>query len=184
MNLRLFLAVPVTGPLLDQLTDLLIDLHSHSPQVRWVPPAHVHITLRFLGDVADERLPEVRAWADAAIAGSHLDGFRLGQPGYFQHADRIIFWMGVSDPGWITALAERLGGAVAGVPAESRAFVAHLTLGRFKGAINPALKRFLAFFSTLAPPDAAQESARVVLYRSHLAPTGTRYEELASWPPV
>lgn len=140
------------------------------------------MTLQFLGQVPAElvgSLPDVVAPAVAAAPPMSL---ALAGAGSFGSRRRpAVCWVGLSgDVVPLTALADRLGGAVGalGVHVEDRPFRAHLTLGRWRPR-DPAdgdLPGRLAGYRGPAWP-----VAEVVLWRSHLGPQ-PRYERLAGWP--
>ncbi|MBW1877497.1 MAG: RNA 2',3'-cyclic phosphodiesterase, partial [Deltaproteobacteria bacterium] len=64
--LRLFAALELPASLRDALT-LLQEPHRPRGDVRWARPGTLHLTLKFLGDTAEEAVPDVTtALADAS----------------------------------------------------------------------------------------------------------------------
>ncbi|MGH7533848.1 MAG: 2'-5' RNA ligase family protein, partial [Gemmatimonadales bacterium] len=57
--IRLFAAVPVKFPALERVTALLNELRERPWPVRWVPATGVHLTLKFYGEVADDRVDAI-----------------------------------------------------------------------------------------------------------------------------
>src|ERR1700722_18911434 len=58
-SIRLFAAVPL-GPELQQKFDSLLGQAASIPSdIRWVKPANLHLTLKFFGEMNDEKLPLV-----------------------------------------------------------------------------------------------------------------------------
>lgn len=155
---------------------------------RLVDAGNLHITLRFIGEVAAEQAPAL----DRALAGAlppvqlslHLDGVHtFGGP-----ARTSAVWLGVGgDLDALHALATRADHAVAtalGVPAEDRPFTPHLTLARVRRQAGPRERRSLAeAVGGLPPPPRVPYDAReAVLLRSRLQPSGARYKPLAHYP--
>ena len=104
--------------------------------VRWVRPESLHLTLKFLGEVADADLPLLcEAIREAAEASApfvlHCEGL-----GAFPSARRPrIVWAGArAEPPELSGLHERLDEALAelNVPRETKGFRAHLTIGRIR----------------------------------------------------
>lgn len=105
--------------------------------VKWVVPENFHITLRFLGEVADEQVPalldamEVIQQAAAPVAQEHL---HLTNGGAFPNLRRPqTIWVGIG--GKVEALShihQAVEPAIAplGFVPETRPFRAHLTIGR------------------------------------------------------
>ena len=148
---------------------------------RWIAPASVHLTLRFLGEVGPD-LDEVArpGWARAA-AGVEPFCFRLGRLGCFPRGGQPrVLWVAVREQsGRLAALAAALEQSARDsgfVPVE-RAFRPHLTLARVRGS-NRGLRP--------DPEDAGcereEKASEVVLFRSLLGPDGARYTALASFP--
>jgi 2'-5' RNA ligase len=153
--------------------------------VRWVAAPSLHLTLKFLGQVADERAAAVRAaletvaWATPPIA---LSCAGLGVfPG--PRRPRVV-WAGISsglrEIGVLASSLERALEPV-GFPPEDRPFRGHATLGRVRSP------RGLAPLARALEAASGEEFGRwiaseIVLYRSHLRSTGSVYEPLARLP--
>lgn len=154
--------------------------------VRWAKPEQLHLTLRFLGDVSAERLPELTQALGHALAGVAPFTLHLHGCGVFPspRAPRVL-WLGLE--GNLPALHDlrrRVSEAVVGFGdhAETHAFHPHLTLGRANrpdAAMARALQTFLA---DAAPrPPCPWEVGEVRLMRSQLRPSGAEHSELAGF---
>ena len=58
---RAFVGVELPGAVAHSLADAVDALATLGDRVRWVRPEGVHLTLKFLGDVEEERIPDVVA---------------------------------------------------------------------------------------------------------------------------
>ena len=135
------------------------------------------MTLKFLGDVDDARIP--RICEALASASSQLDPFpiRLSGLGCFPAARNArMLWCGIDDPAggcarWVGSadpLLESLG-----FEREARAFT-HVTLGRGRNlGGSDVLRQVLE--GTAAPPAIEMIVEDVVLFESRLSPQGARY---------
>ena len=129
---RLFFALWPDAAAADRLAQLAVDLAGRS-RGKPVPAGKIHLTLAFLGSVADERVADLLAVRVPAPAFA----MRLDCVGAFRKAG--VAWAGVESPpdALLTlqsALTQTLSGL--GVPLEERAYVPHMTLVRkFGGAL-------------------------------------------------
>jgi 2'-5' RNA ligase len=145
-----------------------------------VAEANLHVTLKFIGEVDEARVPElVEAIRGAA---SHAAPFDVGvrRLGGFPNAGRPrVIWAGLDGAGALAALAAQVDGALAalGIPRESRPFDAHVTLGRVR---EPRANRALADALAGGGDFGRLAVTSVSLMRSDLQPGGARYTELAT----
>ena len=181
--MRLFLAAALPDELLRQLEDIRTSLAAKLEGWRWVRPGSVHLTLRFLGEVAAESDRQARGTWRRVAAVARPFRVRLRGVGRFPARGRPrVLWVGVEETSAGSALrglAAELEQAARGLgwEAEPRPFRAHLTLARGRRGARPG-----------EPKDAAAWVGRevrvrdLVLYRSQLDPGGARYTALESFP--
>jgi 2'-5' RNA ligase len=185
MAIRAFIAVEAADEMVARLTAVQDALRGAEADVGWTAPAGLHLTLKFLGDVAESRIPGLTE-ALAAVAGRQAPfTIRVAGVGVFPNPrhPRII-WAGVTDGAdALRALASDVEAAMtaAGVPPEERPFRAHLTLGRVRAPHG--LQRLMPLLDRYAAEDfGAQPVASVTFMRSELSPHGARYTVLARLP--
>ena len=159
------------------------ELRPSAREVSWVATGNLHLTVKFLGAVAEDRIERVADALTSVLAGVGAFDAQVEGLGAFPSAARPrVVWAGVTaGAGTMGDLAGRVDEALAalGFAREARPFSPHVTLGRVRqpGRI-PAL--------TEALRDAAGRGfgrlrvARVSLMRSELSPRGARYTELAA----
>ncbi len=183
--MRLFIALPLPAEVTAALEAAQNQLKRNRRPVKWVAPASIHLTLQFLGEQDEALVPELlAALAGIQPAPAALPHLQLARLGAFPDLRRPqTIWLGVG--GDLELLANlqravvRATGSL-GIPAESRAFRPHLTLGRVRrdadrNAVDE-LGRFLT--NAAAPPALNWRSGTPVLYRSVLSPQGAHYEAL------
>ncbi|HVL64894.1 MAG TPA: RNA 2',3'-cyclic phosphodiesterase [Actinomycetota bacterium] len=182
MSLRLFVAADVPPEHLASVEEAVGAWQRTLSGARWTDPSGRHVTLKFLGSVAEERLEGVLEAASIAARSCVPGRARLSGFGAFPSTRRMrVLWVGLDDlDGSLACLATALdrGFEALGVEPEKRSFTAHLTVARFR---NPSTLPEGASGIDLRslPPF---EVDRAVLYRSHLSAKGARYEALASLP--
>lgn len=176
--IRAFLALPLPDAVRSALTVQQFLL----PMPRKEPPENFHLTLVFLGEVPEPVLEAAHEGFEALrIAPIPLVMQGLG---LFGGAKPRHAWAGLapSEPlERLQAKVERIA-RNAGCPVESRRFTPHVTLGRFSSATpdeGARLQRAVAESTFRTGPFMAGE---MVLYRSTLTRSGSRYDELARYP--
>ncbi len=182
-TIRTFIAFKLPKNIISSIKKMQEDIKSYAFKIRWVNPAKIHLTLKFLGNInytdiekiGETLINTVNGYAPVSLAVKGADVFPcIKRP-------RVI-WVG------ITGEVEKLAGIQKdieenlkklGFPREKRPFKAHLTLGRIKGKFDPkklldAMKKNEEFESELFIAD------KIFLFKSDLKPTGSVYTELKS----
>ena len=183
--MRLFVAVNLPAATREAIYADAAALRSATSAVSWVAAPLLHVTLKFLGDQSDVLVPDFES-ALTIVAAQHPPlEIRTTEFGAFPNfrSARVV-WVGMTGETELRALARGLDQVFEGlgVPSESRAFKAHLTLGRAKGAMSADESRALAAAAAL-PREARSFAVRTVdLMHSELGPGGPRYSVLASAP--
>lgn len=111
----------------------LLKVRAEVPGARWQSAEQMHITLLFLGDVEEERLPAVcEAARHIPLAPFELSVTGLGCFG--QSCAPRNLWAGVQPVAPVASLHGVIKGQMAslGFTTESRAFRPHITLSRFR----------------------------------------------------
>jgi 2'-5' RNA ligase len=172
MAFRAFMSVDV-GPRIDWHA-LRKELADVDRGVRPVRPEQLHLTLRFLGDTEEDRVPDLRELMAEAVEG--VGPFRLAFEGVgaFPNERRPrVVWIGLTGAEPLMVIARRLEEGVVGLGwrPEKRGFRPHATVARVKGArrlgrLASLLERWRdASFGSL-------EVGEVHLKRSELTPQG------------
>lgn len=155
-----------------------------APRIAWVPAGKLHLTVRFLGQVPDEKA--------AALAGAFQRGFKtaafeasLSGLGVFPEtgSPRVV-WIGIGDgAASFQALHREVEAGLApfGFEPEGRPFSAHLTLGRVREARGSAARIRETLARELRRP-ARWRVDRLTLYESRLSPKGPTYVPVAYAP--
>jgi 2'-5' RNA ligase len=161
------------------------ELKRSGADVKWVEPANLHLTLKFLGNIAEEQVPSLISSLQQACGGLSAFTFSLEGIGAFPRttSPRVI-WVGVHEgKEALAGLAQRVEETCAalGFPAEERPFSAHLTIGRTRSpqGIARLIKQLqVAEFRGKTQAEAGQ----IVLFQSALSPHGPTYIPLAEIP--
>ncbi len=187
--IRSFIAINLTDATQDALTKVSQRLRRRAPydSVRWSRISGVHLTLKFLGDVAPSDLPDIKSVL-AEVGTRHTRfHFTIGGVGCFPNVRRPrVVWVGLEEEtGALAALQRDVEQSLVplGFEPEKRAFHPHLTLGRTRRNVRSAdLRRLGELIATAGVGELGQVYVRAFhLMRSDLRPSGAVYTALASF---
>jgi 2'-5' RNA ligase len=175
---RTFVAVVPPPPALAPLVAAVERLRG--PGATWVPEERLHVTLAFLGEVADP-LPYGEALAEA-VRDVEPFVLRVEGGGAFPRPARPrVLWAGVEgDVDALQRLARiaRRAARAAGIDVERTAFVPHVTVARVRDRAYDGTPAVAALGEVRGEPWTVTE---VVLMRSVLGPKPS-YEPLRRCP--
>lgn len=142
--------------------------------VRWQTDDQLHLTLRFVGDVDRHGAEDVAA-ALLSVNARPFDVALIGGGRFGEGTRAGSLWIGVAPHESLVALHKKIDAACrrAGVPSERRAYLPHITVGRFgrtAGLADAFLERAAA--ATGAPFTIDSFG----LYESRLGSEGAAYE--------
>jgi 2'-5' RNA ligase len=182
----MFCAVELPAEVRKQLEQHILKLRKVVPDVAasWSRVENVHLTLKFFGNLALDRIPAISEAASRALKESSSFRIGVGNTGVFPKPSRAqVLWIGVSDPsGKLSALQERLENecAAEGFTKEDRAYRPHLTIARIR---RPEGARRLAdAHLQINFPATEVELTELILFRSELSPKGSKYTAISKHP--
>jgi 2'-5' RNA ligase len=183
--IRSFIAIELPEEIRHALAKIQEHLRRDVAGVRWVQPASIHLTLKFLGDISAEQVQAIAAAAMGVVQNEPPLIVGLSGLGAFPnpHRPRVI-WVGVEgDVERLGRLQVRLEEALEpfGFPREGRAFRPHLTLGRVKDPRRP-LDLTCALAEVTVPRCNSFDVHEILLYKSDLRPSGAIYTKLQHLP--
>lgn len=160
-------------------------LRASGADVSWTRPEGMHLTLKFLGEIEEKRVPKIEASLEMATNGIGSFSLRVSSMGTFPDIRRPrVVWIGLEeDGGSLSKLQENVErelGAI-GFPGEKRGFTPHLTLGRIRS--NRNIEKLLNLINEEKAVEVGGFGvSSILLMRSELRPTGAVYTELYSAP--
>ena len=182
------MAIVPPPAVLHELAAVVEPLRAARPELRWTTAEDWHLTLAFLGEVAEAVLPELGRRLERAAARHRAQQLTIGGGGAFPGRSRArVLWAGIQAGPDLPALAASVaaGARRAGAPPpdEGRRYRAHLTLARCREPADVA-GEVLALASLAGKRWTATE---IYLIRSNLPGSArprdaSRYEELGVWP--
>ena len=179
--IRSFLAIELPKAILKKVAEIQGDLKSSHADVRWVSPEKIHLTLKFFGNIEEERVEAIVSAIEDSVRQTQVFAIRAKGTGAFPHwrTPRVI-WMGLIDgKGILIPFQKQLDTDLKGIgfEPEGRGFQPHLTLGRVnssrgKEELIRRIERFREEDFGEIPVE------KVILFKSDLRPSGPIYTPL------
>lgn len=178
--MRLFIATSLPFELKQQIGNGVSPLRARVAGGSWPRSETYHLTYAFLDEQPPELVPRLEGALRDALAGSARFSASIGTGGFFPSAKRPrVGWLALEPRDEFVAIAERVRNVVrgAGLEAETRAFVPHLTIVRIKEPWRESDTS--AFAAALAPLEGLSFAADAVsIYESRLGAGGATHTEL------
>src|SRR6185312_5483732 len=178
--MRLFVAVEIELEIRERIKVFIDKWKPKISNARWVRAEGLHITLKFLGNIAEER----RSGIERALGEIHAPPFpvSLNGIGVFPNSKSPrVLWVGISAGKELAGLAEEIDEQMAslGFDREKRAFSPHVTLARLKERAKKA--EIEAAISVTESNFGTMTAREFHLYESKLSPPGSVYEKLSTF---
>ncbi len=188
--MRLFVAIDLPEAIRAGIARWMTRLRPASPGLRWVDPDGIHLTLKFIGEVTEQRMGKIRG-ALGEVKGIQSVEIKVTGAGFFpndRHAR--VFWIGVQPGLNFSTLAGGVDAALTPFTTtrERAPYIPHLTLARAgsgrpqRGPGDAPSPRFQKLQEKLAgapEPDFGTMTAReFFLYESKLSPGGAEYRKI------
>jgi len=183
--MRAFIAIELPQAVQAALADVQRELAKAQADVKWVEKDHLHVTMRFLGEITEEKRQAIERFLDTIASHTRPISVSLSHLGAFPtvSSPRVI-WAGIgqgSDA--LEQIARELEGGLRTLhlPGEDRAFAAHVTLGRVRSSRNRA--QLVSRMRELAwSPPGPFAAGHLTLFQSTLTGSGPIYTPLAKFP--
>jgi len=188
--MRLFVALDIDKSIREKIVRFVDGVRKHAPDVRWVKPESLHVTLKFIGERPD---PEEIKQSLSKISSSSFDLTFRGFGFFPTPKSARVFWIGIESPPQLASLAKSVDETLIplGIAKETHSFSPHLTLARTgsgkpardkKDKLNRNFQRLQEELSTFPGPAFGTMTAREFsLYQSQPGPGGSRYTRIANF---
>ncbi|MDP8229986.1 MAG: RNA 2',3'-cyclic phosphodiesterase [Candidatus Gorgyraea atricola] len=178
-TIRAFVAVEIDQPNKQKLSQVISTLKQANADVKWVNKIQMHLTLKFLGNIEENRIKEISDTLKSIADNFSAFNIHLSKIGAFpnMHKPRVI-WLGIDkgaqDLKNLASQLEKLG-----PKEEKREYKAHLTLGRVKSLKNISQLTKL-INETPFQSQGNIPITKLILFQSTLTPKGAIYSPLTT----
>ena len=186
--MRLFVALEIPAAVRENLATLVKELSALSSQVpgkrpHWVRPENLHVTLKFIGEVANAKLEGIRGALSEVRSSAPVEMDFRGLGFFPNDKHPRVLWAGLNASTNLAAVVANIDRALEtqGFALEQRAFAPHLTLARFEpSGMHEKLRAAIRKSAELEFGSCQASEFRLI--ESKLKPSGAEYTALASFP--
>jgi 2'-5' RNA ligase len=175
--MRAFICIAVPPPIKARIEELQRALRRSDVPISWVKSSNIHLTIKFLGDLAASRIAHVRQAVERACQSISPFDITVEGTGCFPSAKSPrVLWVGLGPlPDELRRLHSNIESELAGegFAREAKRFAPHLTIGR----VRDPIKASRTVEDSLAAGFAAEtfHASEVIVMRSELHPSGSIY---------
>jgi 2'-5' RNA ligase len=176
--MRLFVSVEVPEEVKQHIFDLQHEMTSGIAKIRWVAKKNLHLTLKFLGEVEEVLLDEIKARLSSVSCSPFK--LRLTHLGFFPSKEYIrVIWVGIDPESKMISLQQKVDAELLDIFPSEQKFVSHLTIGRVK--FIKKKKEFMKIIDKVKVKPLEFEVKEFKLMQSVLRRSSPIYEELATY---
>ena len=184
-KIRTFIAIEIPLAIRTEIAKFQEQLKQEQAPISWVKPNNIHITIKFLGDVDENKIDDIALAIQTATTEIKPFSIEIGGAGAFPNYKKPrVIWIGAkSEHDLLKELAKQIDIQVhkLGFEKETRDFKAHLTLGRVKSlndidGVISELKQRQDFSG------GSFIASEIILMKSELHPAGSIYTPMRKIP--
>ena len=174
--MRIFIALDIPADIRASLAEYMERARALAPEARWARVEGLHVTLKFVGNVRDQVVGQIRV-ALASVKSAPL-AVRFEGVGFFPNSKAArVFWAGVAGGEDLPRLASVIDAALAkiGISPEERPYHPHLTLARTS---SRPLRELGPLLAEPRPQFGTMTAREFFLYQSQPQKGGSKYTKL------
>lgn len=178
--MRTFIAIELIRKTKDALARLQEELKTTGADVNWVKPENIHLTLKFLSEVDEQKIPKISETLERICANIPSFAITLSETGVFPNLKfpRII-WINIKEGKKNTRkLINQIEDSFISLKfaKEKREPCAHITIGRVRSGKNK--EALTAKLALIKVPPITQKIEAITIFKSALSSKGPTYEKL------
>ena len=183
MSLRCFIAIELDSFIRDNLLalgkQLQTELWGYDKGIKWVKAENLHLTVKFLGDIDDNKIISVCQACDEAVKDLSIFDIEVDNAGYFPpKASARVIWAGITQGAdklteLFSSIEDKLEGL--GFDRENKPFSPHITLARIKNSEN-GRKAASIIDNLQTHPFGIQPVDAITLFSSNMSANGPVYD--------
>ena len=177
---RLFVSLNLPEEIRDRINAFRTEVGSKESKLKWEPKEKLHLTLKFIGDVDNNRVNSIAEDLDFIenFQAINCETERFGF--FFTRNQPRILWLGLHTDKIIFNLVEGLNSRLEKflIPRERKKFTSHITILRIRGNVS---EEFVQRFQNFDVPKIKFKANKISLMKSELLPLGSVYNEIKKY---
>lgn len=165
-----------------QITSIFADEYFRRMPVRWTAVQNLHLTLQFLGDTEEKRIPDLRQILNRVRGTETLESIQFTDGGAFPNFSQPrILWLAIKKSETLIRVHDTITEDLTqnGFEPDRKPFKAHLTLGRVRDSSPLSVLQTKAIMDRCAQVQIDDSPmTEVVLFESILRPGGPVYTKV------
>lgn len=178
--MRTFIAIGIPKNIKDKIGVYEEPLRKERAKISWIKPENIHITLKFLGEVEENKIQEIYEALKKCVSNQKPFDIEVIGTGGFPNLNRPrIIWVGLKKGSEeLKTLAKSIDNELEklGFRKEKRGFSPHLTVGRVKNIYN--IHEFVEKMNSVEFKGDTFTADEILIMKSDLKPTGAVYTKL------
>jgi 2'-5' RNA ligase len=176
--MRLFIAIDLPDEVRDYLYDFQKVVGRDDAKINWVAKKNLHLTVKFLGEIDESRLEEVKNSLRAIKFKSfEVTLCKFGAFPDFKFPN--VLWVGLKPEQDIVKLAQLVDSETLLFSSADTKFKAHLTIGRVKSI--KFKDKFTKKLESISVKEIPFKIDKFSLYKSTLTSQGPQYQVVESY---
>jgi len=178
--MRCFVAIQLDQQITEVLAAAKQLFRDVQGKIAYVKREQIHLTLKFLADVPESKLPDVKSAVQTVATAAQPFEFSIAKLGCFPPRGQVrVIWVGIDAPPQLLTLQQACEEQFAqiGFQLESRPFKPHLTIGRAKFLSDSTTCRQIIDANQTFHAG-TQTVEKITLFSSQLKPTGAVHTPL------
>ena len=187
--MRTFIAIDFSPEIIRKITEIINYFRSQTPDkaIKWVAPENLHLTVKFLGEVPDNKIEDIKEFIKKSLADKHTFQIEVKGLGMYPNATKPrVIWLGIKGSEPIVEIYKILDSELqkANVQPDKRGFSPHLTIARIRRNTDSKVVQEIGKTLSKFKVDSLGSCIidHIVLYKSVLTPKGPIYTSLLSTP--
>ncbi len=179
---RTFIALPTSAEIKDKMALVQSDLKRTQADVKWDATNKFHITLKFLGNVNQDKLENLYHVIGNAVNQQQAFELEYNSVGVFPNMNNPrVIWIGAEPNQKLMDLQSNIQQTCMelGFPKEDRGFHPHVTLGRVRGRKN--ISHLTEAIKSITFEPIVFFCKELLIMKSDLKPEGSVYTVLKSF---
>ena len=175
--IRLFVALEIPDKVKEELFNHCFSIVDRASDYKWEAKEKIHLTLKFIGEVREELLPQIIDELEFVKKYSTFN-CTISKFGFFFRDNQAkILWCNLETDDSIISLVDEINSILKkfDIEAEKRKFKSHLTLLRIKDKVD---EKFIKSFKEYLFDPIKFKTGEVELIQSILKPSGSEYKVL------